>query len=408
MEPPPLPAANPDRLSCLLYTSGSTGRPKGVMFTDRVTMWMMHGYFPRVEGHAFIQLSCTPLCHGMGRALLFGALMKGGTVNFVGQSDLSTLLEDIALVRPTELMVVPRICDLVYQQFQNELRRLSAHVDDRVALESAVRAEMRERFLGGRIVWAAFGAAPLPARMVEFMESVLDLPLHDAYGSSEGGGFMIDHRPIRPPVLDYKLLDLPDLGYSRIDLPHPRGELLLRSESVVPGYYNRPDATAEVFDEDGYFHTGDVIAEIAPDELVYVDRVKNVVKLSRGESVAPSRLEGLFSTSEVIQQIFVYGTSDQSYLLAVVVPAQEAVESVGGDPAVLRPRIAWSIWRLAAEADLHAYEIPQAFLLETEPFTPQNGLATDVRKPVRHKLQERYGARLEALYTAMEAFGGDI
>jgi fatty acid CoA ligase FadD9 len=398
LTPPPPPAADPDRLSFLLYTSGSTGTPKGVMYTERLTSWMLHGYFPRVEGQAFIQLSYTPLCHGMGRALLFGALLKGGTVNFVAKSDLSTLFEDIALVRPTELLLVPRICDMIFQHFQSELDRLSSGTADRAALESSLRAEVRKQFLGDRIVWAAFGAAPLSAKMVEFMESLLGLPLHDVFGSSEAGGFMIDNRPIRPPVLDYKLLDIPELGYSRTDLPHPRGELLLKAETVVPGYYNRPGATAEVFDEDGYFRTGDIMAEVGADELVYIDRAKNVLRLSQGETVALSRLETVLATADLIRQIFVHGHSERSYLLAVIVPTREALESVGGDPAMLKPQIAESIQRLAKEAELSAHEIPCDFLIETEPFTPQNGLVTDARKPLRHKLQERYGARLEALY----------
>ena len=80
----------------------------------------------------------------------------------------------------------------------------------------------------------------------------------------------------RPPVIDYKLVDVPELGYFSTDKPHPRGELLVKSETATPGYYKRPEVTAEVFDADGYYRTGDVMAEIAPDHLVYVDRRNNV------------------------------------------------------------------------------------------------------------------------------------
>lgn len=95
-------------------------------------------------------------------------------------------------------------------------------------------------------------------------------------------------------MIDYKLADVPELGYFRTDLPHPRGELLLKTESIIPGYYKRPEVTAEIFDEDGYYRTGDVMAELGPDRLVYVDRTKDTLKLSQGEFVAVSRLETVF------------------------------------------------------------------------------------------------------------------
>ena len=87
----------------------------------------------------------------------------------------------------------------------------------------------------------------------------------------------------RPPVIDYKLVDVPELGYFLTDQPHPRGELLVKTESLIPGYFKRPDVTAAMLDDDGYYKTGDVMAEIGPDQLVYVDRRSNVLKLSQGE-----------------------------------------------------------------------------------------------------------------------------
>ena len=72
---------------------------------------------------------------------------------------------------------------------------------------------------------------------------------------------------MRPPVIDYKLVDVPELGYFLTDKPYPRGELLVKTATMMPGYFKRPDVTAEVFDADGYYRTGDVMAEIEPDRL---------------------------------------------------------------------------------------------------------------------------------------------
>ena len=136
---------------------------------------------------------------------------------------------------------------------------------------------------------------------------------------------------IRPPVIDYKLVDVPELGYFLTDKPYPRGELLVKTSTMMPGYYKRPDVTAEVFDADGYYHTGDVMAEIEPDRLGYVDRSKNVLKLSQGEFVAVANLEAVFAGAPLVRQIFVYGNSERPNLLAVIVPTPEALERFGAD-----------------------------------------------------------------------------
>ena len=125
---------------------------------------------------------------------------------------------------------------------------------------------------------------------------------------------------MRPPVIDYKLVDVPELGYFLTDKPYPRGELLIKTETMMPGYYKRPEVTAEVFDADGYYRTGDVMAEIEPDRLRYVDRSKNVLKLSQGEFVAVANLEAVFAGAPLVRQIFVYGNSQRANLLAVIVP----------------------------------------------------------------------------------------
>src|SRR6185295_4117694 len=141
-----------------------------------------------------------------------------------------------------------------------------------------------------------------------------DLPLRNGYGSTEAGGnIMADNRLQRPPVIDYKLVDVPELGYFRTDKPYPRGELLLKSTTMIPGYYKRPEVTAQIFDEEGFYKTGDIVAETAPDRLVYLDRRNNVLKLSQGEFVAVTHLETVYSTSPLIRQIFVYGSSERAY-----------------------------------------------------------------------------------------------
>ena len=197
-------------------------------------------------------------------------------------------------------------------------------------------------------------------------------------------------------MIDYKLADVPELGYFHTDRPHPRGELLVKSETMFPGYYKRPEITAEVFDADGYYRTGDIVAEVGPDQLRYLDRRNNVLKLSQGEFVAVSRLEVVFANSPLVQQVFVYGNSARAYLLAVVVPTEEALSR--WPRAELKQMITESFQNVANAAGLQSYEIPRDFIVETTRSPLENGLLTGIRKLARPKLKEHYGDRLEQLY----------
>ena len=152
-----------------------------------------------------------------------------------------------------------------------------------------------------------------------------------------------------------------------------------------------------MFDADGYYRTGDIVAEVGPDHLTYLDRRNNVLKLSQGEFVTVAKLETVFGDSPLVRQIFVYGNSARSYLLAVVVPTEDALAR--HDVESLKPLITESLQNVARDAGLQSYEIPRDFIIETTPFTLENGLFTGIRKLARPKAKEYYGERLEQLYT---------
>ncbi|UXA08971.1 thioester reductase domain-containing protein [Mycobacterium sp. SMC-2] len=402
----PLPASEEsDPLALLIYTSGSTGAPKGAMYpqSNVAKIWRRGSRNWFGESAASITLNFMPMSHVMGRGILYGTLGNGGTAYFAAKSDLSTLLEDLELVRPTELNFVPRIWETLFGEFQRRVeRRLSegaAGPESRAAIEAQVLAEQRQYLLGGRFIFAMTGSAPTSPDLRAWVESLLEMHLMDGYGSTEAGMVLFDGEIQRPPVIDYKLVDVPDLGYFSTDRPYPRGELLLRTENMFPGYYKRAETTANVFDEDGYYRTGDVFAEVAPDKLVYVDRRNNVLKLAQGEFVTLAKLEAEFGNSPLVRQIYVYGNSSQPYLLAVVVPTQAALAT--GDPETLKPQIADSLQNVARQVGLQSYEVPRDFIIETTPFSLENGLLTGIRKLAWPKLKQHYGERLEQLYAEL-------
>src|ERR1700722_8123622 len=387
-----------DPLALLIYTSGSTGAPKGAMYpqSNVAKMWNRSTKNWFGPSAASISLNFMPMSHVMGRGTLYGTLGNGGTAYFAAKSDLSTLLEDLRLVRPTELNFVPRIWEMLYSEYQGEVGRRTAEGADRQAAESQVLSELRNEQLGGRYIFAMTGSAPTSPELRNWVESLLEMHLVDGYGSTEAGMVLLDGEIQRPPVIDYKLVDVPDLGYFATDRPYPRGELLLKTENMFPGYYKRPEVTADVFDEDGYYRTGDVVAEVGPDRLVYVDRRNNVLKLAQGEFVTLAKLEAEFGNSPLIHQIYIYGNSAQPYLLAVVVPTEDALAAHGAD--ALKPRIAESLQTVARQAKLQSYEVPRDFIIETTPFSLENGLLTGIRKLAWPKLKQHYGERLEQLY----------
>ena len=391
---PPLhvAAADEDPLAWVFYTSGSTGTPKGAMFTESLCIgtWLAQSDQP------VITLSYMPMSHLIGYGYVILTLANGGTSYFAAKSDLSTLFEDLALVRPTSLSLVPRVCEMFFHYYQRELDRRTVPGADPDEVSAEIKTAIREKILGGRVLAVGCGSAALSPEIKVFMEEVLDQHLLIGYSSTEiaGGMIVADEQVLRPPVIDYKLLDVPELGYFNTDKPYPRGELAVKSARFMAGYYNRPDLTATMFDEDGYYKTGDVMAEVGPDRLRYVDRRNNVIKLAQGEFVAVSRLEALYATSPVVRQIYIYGNSERSYLLAVVVPTEDVV-----DASVIHE----SLREIARENHLNGYEIPRDFLIEKEPFSLANGLLSGVGKYLRPKLKERYGDSLEQLYTSMAA-----
>lgn len=400
------PEDGDDPLSLLVYTSGSTGTPKGAMYTERLASAMWGGAWAKLfsDDHA-VTFHYMPMSHVAGHSSLKNTLARGGITYFTAASDLSTFFEDIALARPTEISLVPRVCEMLFQKYQSELGTRVGGDADREAVESEVMAHMRRSTLGGRIAWASCGSAPLSDELRKFVESLLGFELNIIYGSTEAAAISVNGELIRPPVIDYKLIDVPELGYFVTDLPHPRGELLLKTEAVIPGYYKQPELSAEILDDDGYYRTGDIVAEFAPGRHSVVDRRKSVLKLSQGEFVATSHLESVFSVSPLVRQIFVYGNGERSYLLAVVVPSGPLEEWV--DEEGFKNHLRDSFQQIAQDQGLNSYEVPRGFLIETEPFSQANGLLSDHRKRRWPQLVKRYRESLEELYSHIAAQEAD-
>ena len=158
------------------------------------------------------------------------SFLAGGTSYFVPESDLSTLFEDWALVRPTDLPLVPRVVDMLFQRYRSAVDRLVADGFGRRRRRGGRRGRAAGRC--PRRTGASGDScrtAPLAAEMKTFIDTVLDVHIADGYGTTEVGAVTRDGVVMRPPVIDYKLVDVPELGYFLTDKPYPRGELLVKT-----------------------------------------------------------------------------------------------------------------------------------------------------------------------------------
>lgn len=398
-------------LAMLLYTSGSTGTPKGAMYTERLVaeMWGGEGWSEFfAEETDIANFHYMPMSHVAGHSSVRSTLARGGVTYFASTPNLSSFFEDLSLARPTELSLVPRVCELLHQEYQRLLhataRTPGSTTNDSGADAVRVLADIRKRILGGNVQWASCTSAPVSAELKSFMESLLGIELHELYGTTEIGGVLADGRFLSPPVINYKLQDVPELGYLSSDRPDSRGELLVKSTSTVPGYFNRPELNREIFTDDGYYRTGDVAAVDGDGRVRIIDRKNAIIKLSQGEFVALPSLEATYiAGSEFIRQAFLYGQSDQSSIVGVVVPSDQLRTELADDVAAIQTWLLHEFRKVAADENLNSYEIPSAILVEFEAFGESNGLLSDHRKLVRPRLSEKYGPRLAALYEQLQS-----
>ncbi|BDA50881.1 Carboxylic acid reductase [Coccomyxa sp. Obi] len=393
-----------DPLVNLMYTSGSSGRPKGAEYHEHLSVAFLKDPMP-AEAPEFpvICMGFLPLNHLMGRMTLTKSLLTGGQTWFVRSTDMSTFFDDLKIIRPTEAMFPPRILNMLHDRFEEQLERLppAATEAERAKQRQDLIKQFREVDLGGRMFSGTFGSAPASPEVIQWLEEVLGFPPINGYGSTEGGMIMLDNKIQHRLVPAYKLVDVPELGYTTKDKPYPRGELRIKTTRMISGYYKHPEATAELFDEEGFLKTGDVVEQRDHETFIWLDRVKNIIKLAQGEYVSVSRLEEIYvGNSKLVHQMYIYGNSLRAYLVAIVVPNLEVGRQM--EPGKLKAALRTELDDVARRKALQGYEIPREFIVELHPFSKDNHLLTDSNKPARGQLKKRYQAELEGLYTALE------
>ena len=398
-------------LACIIYTSGTGGAPRGVMQHHGSLLANCAGAADIISTDFGwddeIFLSFLPASHAYehtgGQHFPVGL----GAQIYYAES-LEKLAANIEEVRPTIMVVVPRLFEMLRARIlktieasggisQYLLRRAlsigAKKYEDRRnpldlpmdgILSLTLRKKVRAKF-GGRMKAMVSGGAPLNPEVGLFFQS-LGLTFLQGYGQTEAGPVISCNRPsaglrmdsVGPPVKDCEVRIADD------------GEIMVRGELVMHGYWHNPDETARVLSDDGWLATGDVGHLDESGRIVITDRKKDLIVNDKGDNVSPQRVEGMLTLQAEIAQAMVFGDR-KPYLVALLVPEAEFADKVD-----LQQRLSKAVDKV--NADLSVIERIRRFIIADEPFMTDNEMLTPSLKIRRHVIKKVYGEKLDALY----------
>ena len=419
----------PGQLCSIIYTSGTTGEPKGVMLThnnmsSNVTDSCATFDFDATSDTA---LSFLPLAHVYGRMLDYIYLFNGVTVAYVETVDLvpQALLE----IRPTVIAAVPRFFEKIYSKLMEQgskatgskrklfnwaidvarraapwrtgAKRASPLLKAQWALADKLVYKKIRAGTGGKLRMVFSGGAPLSKDLAEFFWAV-GIPIYQGYGLTETSPILTSNYPKNRS------------GSSGRPIPNvliriaEDGEILAKGPCVMQGYYKNQDATREVIDAEGWFHTGDIGYLDADNYLFITDRKKDLIKTAGGKFVAPQPIENALKTSPYITNAMIVG-DQRRFVVALIVPNAATVSAKLQDqgahfasnkemaehPAV-RSLIEGEVKRLTAH--LAQWETIKRFALLPEDFTFDNGALTFTLKLKRRVVEKNYREIIDKLY----------
>ena len=439
---------HPSSMFTICYTSGTTGMAKGAMIKQSNMVATIAGVWDSgclsfTAEDSF--LSYLPLAHMMERISCHYMLANGSSIGFF-QGDILKLREDLAALKPTVFISVPRLYNRFYDLINAQLNELTG-VKKLLGAKALASKQYYYRtqgllqhklwdslvfkkiknVLGGRVRIMATGSAPISGEVLSFLRLAFCCPILEGYGQTEtcAASFLTSPQDTNTgiiggptPTIEIKLVDVPDMNYLSTDVdekgePAPRGEICVRGPTVFGGYYKSPEQTAEALDSEGWLHSGDVGMRVMQNGAIkIIDRKKNFFKLQQGEYVAAEKIELVYNKSNFISQIFVYGDSFQCYLVAVIVPDELFIRKkwvpengvaegtsfaeICNIPK-LKADILSDMSARGKEGKLLGFEVVKKIHLESKPWSPED-LLTPTMKLMRFHAKKRYEDQITALY----------
>ncbi len=412
-------------LACIIYTSGTGGAPRGVMQHHGSILCNIEGAaklliedFGRDEE---IFLSFLPLSHAYEHSGgQFLPIMVGGQIYY--SEGLEKLAANIEEVRPTIMVVVPRLFEVLRARVlkaiekqgklpnyllaqalrigakEQQGRKSLLDLPMKALLDRTIKPKVQARF-GGRMKAMVSGGAPLNPDVGTFFQA-LGITLLQGYGQTEAGPVISCNRPSAGIAMDTVG---PPLDGVEVKIAED-GEILVRGELVMHGYWRNPAETERVL-KDGWLHTGDIGEIDAAGRIRITDRKKDLIVNDKGDNISPQKVEGMLTLQAEIGQAMVHGDR-RPYIVGLLVPDAEwtrdwaaaqgrAAADVGEDPAY-QAALRAAVDRV--NADLSVVERVRRFILADEPFTIENSEMTPSMKIRRHVIRARYQDRLDGLY----------
>lgn len=418
-----------DDVATLIYTSGTTGNPKGVMLThynlaSNVAAVMQHG-LDQVIREGDTTLSFLPLSHVFERMVDYLYWDVGACIAYA--ESMEKVADNLLEVHPSIAVSVPRLFEKIYTRVLGVggIRRVlvlwakrvgEAVADERLAGREPSAALALQYRLAGRLVFAKLrertggalryfvsGGAPLSAGIAKFFFAA-GLPVLEGYGLTETSPVIAVNRP---GAMKLGTVGKPIPGVE-VAIAAGTGEILTRGPHVMKGYWNNPEATAEVIDAEGWLHTGD-IGEMTPDGFLRItDRLKNIIVTAGGKNVAPQPMENEAALSPYVAQVVMIGDR-RPFPSMLVVPDFENLEpwaaehgiatadreALVRDPRVMELLEAETLGRLEEFA---RFEQPKKIAVLTEEFTIEDGTLTPTLKVKRRVVEDRFRHAIEKIY----------
>lgn len=419
-------------LATLIYTSGTTGKPKGVILSHDA--WVFEGEAMDRMGFmspADKQYLWLPLAHSFGKVLEAAIIRIGVPTAIDGRID--RIVPNLAQVQPTFMGAVPRIFEKVYNKVLggaqdagglkwrifswslavgkdvSALRQQGKEPSGLLALKHRIAdrlvfSKLKATF-GGRVRFFISGGAPLSKEIAEFFHAA-DILILEGYGLTESAAASFCNRPD-----NFKFGSVgPALPGVELKIEPGNGEILIRSRGVMGGYHNRPEATAEALDDEGWLHTGDVGELDDQGILKITDRIKDLIKTSGGKYVAPQELENRLKVmSPLIGQVVVHGNR-RNFCSALLTIDPDAVPKWAEDNGKkglsyaeltqdpdLRKLVEDKV--AALNATLASYETIKKFAILDEDFSLEAGELTASLKVKRKVVETKYKEILDGFYT---------
>ena len=391
-------------LACIIYTSGTTGKPKGVMLSHGGILSNCEGALEIlasiVKKKKPVFLTWLPLSHSYEHTVQFVQISLGAKVYYA--ENLDKLISNMSVAKPTIMTAVPRFYQNLYNKISlnfsklkglkkklitrtldlgtKKLKKENLNFDEKISnllCEILVRKKIKKQF-GGELQAFVSGGGALDQKIGEFLNAI-GLPTLQGYGLTEASPVVSCNVPENIQIETVG----PPFKTNEVKISND-GEILVKGENVMLGYWNKKDETNEVI-KGGWLHTGDIGELTKEGNLKITDRKKEIIVSLGGDNISPSKIENLLCLNEKIKQSMVYGDK-KTYLVALIVSDNE------------ENRSEINLYIENLNKNLSTIEKVKKIKLIKEEFTIENGMLTPTLKLKRKKILEKYKEDLEKLY----------